>query len=185
MLRAMLFALAGMVLVFLLVGFVLAREWRMDTTRVVPAAPERIAELVTDLSTWSRWSAMDADLGPQTKRGVTGAPRAAGQAIRWTGMRGTGILEVEAVDANALTYVVKSQGPDGEAPTTFAKGRIEWRAEGAGTTVKWHEEAPCRNLVERWFAWFGAIQERIRQIQEASLTGLAREAEGTPKADAK
>ena len=185
MLRAMLFALAGMVLVFLLVGLLLAREWRMATTRVVPAATDRIGELVTDLSTWSRWAAMDADLGPQTKREVTGPPRAVGQAITWSGMRGRGMLEVVAVDAGSLTYVVKSQSPEGEPPTTFAKGHIEWRADGTGATVTWTEEAPCRNLVERWFAWFGAIQERIRQIQASSLTGLARELEGAPKADAK
>ena len=178
MLRAMLFALAGMMLVFLLVGFVLADEWHMDTNRRVPASPERVAALVTDLSTWPRWTAMQADLGPQTTREIKGAPNTPGQAIEWSGLRGRGIVAVEAVGADRLEYVVKSQSAANEPAATFAKGRIEWKADGQGTRVTWHEEGQCRNLVERWFVWFGAVQERVRQIQAASLTGLTRDLEG-------
>ncbi len=180
MARAMVFALAGMLLVFVLVSLMLASQWRWETTRTIAAAPQRIADLVTDLSTWPRWSGMRGELGPQTAMQVTGEKRVAGQTLTWSGRRGKGIVEVAAVGPASVDYVVKSQAAEGnDPPGVFATGHIEWQPDAAGRacTVTWREEGEGRSFVERWFLWFGVIQDRSRQIQEGSLTGLAQELE--------
>lgn len=182
-LKALVFATAGAILTFLLVGMALAKSWRVDTERSVAASPERVGELVSDFSTWPRWSAMRADLGPQTSQTVAGTPRTAGQTITWAGVRGRGFVEVTGIGPAFLEYVVRSQGP-GDAPIEeFARGRVEWGADGDRTKVRWREERVCDGTVERWFAWFGAIQEGVRRIQVSSLTGLAQAVE-TPAVEA-
>ncbi|MBL8749072.1 MAG: SRPBCC family protein [Planctomycetes bacterium] len=182
-LKALVFATAGAILTFLLVGMALAKSWRVETERTIAAPPERVAELVTDFSTWPRWSAMRADLGPQTSQTVAGTPHAVGQSITWAGVRGRGFVEVTGTGAAFLDYVVRSQAP-GPAPIEeFARGRVEWSADGERTKVRWREERACEGTVERWFAWFGAIQEGVRRIQVSSLTGLAQALE-MPAAEA-
>lgn len=185
MLKAVVLALAGAVLMFLLVGMLLAKGWHVDTTRSIEAPPQRVGELVTDLSTWDRWSGMKADLGPQTTTTITGSPHAAGQAITWTGKRGCGIFEVTGVGATSMDYVVKSQAPEGGTAHEFARGHIEWRADGSRSVVTWHEERESDDIIGRWFAWFGAIQEGVRRIQVGSLSGLAQELEAPAPAGAK
>lgn len=185
MLKAVVLALGGAVLMFLLVGMFLAKGWHVDSTRVIDATPQRVGELVTDLGTWERWSGMKADLGPQTTTAITGTPHAAGQAITWTGKRGRGIFEVTAIGASSMDYVVKSQAPEGGATNEFARGRIEWRADGPRSLVTWHEERQNDDIIGRWFAWFGAIQEGVRRIQVGSLSGLGQELEAPAPAGAK
>lgn len=185
MFKAMVFACAGMVLVFLLVGLLLAAEWRVDTTRSIHGSPAQVAALVTDLGTWSKWSAMRADLGPQTTVTVAGTPGTTGQTITWSGSRGTAVLRLAQVEATAIDYVLLSHEAPGPgvgsgtddavgAAVQTASGRIAWVADGAGCRVHWHDERQCQSLVERWFVWFGAVQEKVRQIQVGSLTGLGQ-----------
>lgn len=180
MLKAMVFAIAGAILVFLVLGMALAKEWRVDTTRTIAAPPAAIGALVADLSTWSKWSSMSADLGPQTATVISGTPRTTDQAITWSGMRGKARLVVTTATDDRIEYDVQSQGGGDLPMQQFARGRVTWQADGTGTRVQWHEERVCDSIVERWFAWFGAIQERIRQIQVGSLAGLADAVEARP-----
>ena len=92
-LRAVVFALAGSVLVFLLVGMILADRWQVVTTRSIPATVEVIRAKVTDLRAWPDWSALDFRLGNPTEQEVTGVAGTSGQVLTWRGPMGVAMLE--------------------------------------------------------------------------------------------
>jgi hypothetical protein len=88
-LRAMVLSLAGMILVYLGVGQMLASQWRVETTRHLSVQPEKVAAVVKDFGTWTTWKANDIQLGPQTRREVQGTPGEVGHKVVWSGPMGT------------------------------------------------------------------------------------------------
>ena len=81
----MVLALAGMVLVYLGVGAILANEWQVDATRTVAVSAEEVGALVRDFRNWKKWSSMEARLGPQTTLEVTGEAGTVGHRMTWSG----------------------------------------------------------------------------------------------------
>ena len=49
---------------------------------------------------------------------------------------------------------------------------------GQGTVVTWSDESSVSTFVERWFLWFGVLQEKAKEFQQASLQKLKQRAEG-------
>ncbi|MBX3464076.1 MAG: SRPBCC family protein [Planctomycetes bacterium] len=178
--RALVFALAGMVVVFVAVGYLLAGEWHVESQREIGAPPARIAALVGDLSSWATWAAMEPNLGPPTTRSVLGAAGTEGHALRWSGPRGTATLTLRQVAADGIVYDFVGEGPERAPMQWRANGRITWTASAGGTAVRWYDEGHWDSLPGRWIGWFGAMQERARQIQTTSLAGLAEAVEANP-----
>lgn len=177
----MVFACAGMVLVFFAVGSLLADRWQVASSRDIAAAPARIAAAIGDLSTWADWSSMDANLGPQTHRTVSGTPGTVGHALRWSGTRGSATLTLREVGPTGIAYQFAGEGPEHQPLKWQASGRVEWTATGEHTCrVRWHDEGHWDNLAGRWIGWFGAMQLRAQQIQSTSLEGLADQLEARP-----
>ncbi len=180
-LRALVFSLVGMVAVTLGVGALLADHWEVQTTRVLATTPARVRALVGDLSTWADWSAVDSalavNLGTQTRSTVEGAPGTVGQRIVWTGPKGSWALTVTALGDDALEYGYARV--DGTAPLAAAAngGRVTWVADGDRTRVTWIDRGTWDTLVQRWFGWFGALQQRVQQMQGSSLLALAEQLE--------
>jgi hypothetical protein len=172
MLRAMVFSLAGMVVVYYGIGYLLADEWQVDTVRTIGAPPDRVASTVKDFATWAKWSSMDSNLGPETVREVSGAAGVVGHRITWSGGRGKAMLTSTAMGADFVEYEFRVEGPSHEQAHWQAAGRVEWAPEGGGCRVRWQDRSHWDSLAGRWFAWFGAPQERMRQIQGTSLAGL-------------
>ena len=170
---ALLFALAGMVLVMFVVGFTLLPD-RFDvrTERSFAAPVQRVAALLTDLKSWYDWASIDANLGPQTTREVAGVPGTAGQVMRWSGQKGTATLRFTAVGDSGLEYEFGGVLADGRDYPWRGQGRIEWQPDGERCRVVWRETLVWDTLAGRWVAWFGAQQERVQQIQVSSLQGL-------------
>lgn len=172
--KGVVFSLAGAVLVVLGVGQVLAKEWKVETTRTLPVPPQQVAALVRDLASWSKWSAVEMNVGPQTSRVVEGQPGAVGQRIVWSGPRGKAVLTAVAVTDDSLDYTVGVVDADAGP---LARGRVEWAAKGPGSTIRWVDQGVYPNVLLRWFGWFGALQEKVREMQGASLEALAQELE--------
>lgn len=171
---ALVFALAGMVVVFVAVGYLLADHWHVESKRLIRAAPERIAAMVSDLATWPDWTTMDVSLGPQTDRQLSGRPHEVGHAVKWSGARGAATLTVVAFTAEALDYDFHGVDPQGQPLVWSAKGRIEWHPQPDGACeVRWQENGQVDTLPGRWFSWFGATQLQAQRIQVTSLEGLA------------
>jgi hypothetical protein len=171
-LKTMVLAMAGMVLVYLGVGQVLATAWQVETTRSLGAKPEDVAALVGDLRTWSEWASTDANLGPETVRAVEGTPATPGHRIVWSGQMGKAMLTLTAITPNSVDYSFGLQAPGGPDEAGRGSGRVEWRVDAGRCEVRWIDRGTWNNLPERWYGWFGALQEKVRQFQTTSLTGL-------------
>jgi hypothetical protein len=177
-LKVVVLVLAGFVLVYLGVGNFLAKSWTVTSQAVVQGAPERVAAAVADLGAWSTWSPLDVPLGPETRREVSGQAGAVGQSITWRGPQGTMTLKLVEVTPSHVDYVLRAGdqgGPD------LKIGRIAWVAVADGTRIEWREGGFFPDFAARWFGWFGAIQERVRAFQQASLAGLQRAIQPTAK----
>ena len=178
-LRTMVLALAGSVLVFLGIGLILADGWEVSSTRPMdtPAAP--VVERIVDLRRWSEWSALEFRLGSKTERTVEGVPGQPGQVATWRGPMGVAQLELTDITDDAVDYrLAYRYGDDDASAGGRFTGAIRWRElppEGDGgpvTEVTWIERGSLDSLVARWSNWFGALQEKVRQVQGASLGGL-------------
>ncbi len=180
----MVLALAGMVLVYFGVGCILADTWRVDTTRTVRASPEQVAGLVRDFRSWAKWSSVEVTLGPQTTREVTGEPGTVGHRIAWSGNQGKAMLTISTVAPGGIDYDFHSQGPQDSQLLPRGKGRVEWVPDTGGCRVHWHDESTVDSLPGRWFLWFGALQERVREMQGTSLSAMEQAISegGTPSA---
>ena len=98
--RAIVFSLAGSVLVFLGVGQLLTDEWTVSTTKRMSVSPEAVAGAVKDLRRWDEWSAMKFTLGSPTRRSYEGEKGAPGQVEIWTGPLGRATVTLDAVTAS-------------------------------------------------------------------------------------
>lgn len=177
--KTLVLTLAAMVLVYLGVGQVLANQWRVETTQSLAASEAQIASMVTDLSTWSRWSSTDANLGPDTVRTVAGTRGTVGHRIEWSGPMGKAFLTLSAVEERAIEYTFSLQAKDATDEANRGSGRVEWRADGTRCQVRWIDQGTWATLPERWYGWFGALQDRVQQFQVTSLQGLQASCEGS------
>jgi hypothetical protein len=174
--RIFVLSLAGMILVYLGVGQVLASEWQVTTTRTLTASVAQVAGWIGDFATWAKWHAADVDLGAPTKVAVLGPAGQVGHRLQWTGPKGIAGLTLTAVGDGRYVYEYgfESSGAQPKV-TTRGRSRIELQADGAGCRVVWFDGGQWDNLMLRWVGWFGAVQDHCRKIQGASLEALQQE----------
>ncbi len=172
-LRTVVLALGGSVLVFFLVGLALADQWLVTTTRTIPAPATQLVDKIIDLRQWPTWSAVDFQLGNPTKREFQGEAGKADQSATWRGPKGIATVLLTRIDENDVDYAIGFKfGPEGETFGGKFTGTISWRQEGDETVVTWSEHGQLINLLQRWSNWFGALQVKVAQVQRASLAGL-------------
>lgn len=171
LLRTLVLSIAGSVLVFLGVGQVLASEWTVSTTHVVQAKDGAVAALVQDLRRWEDWSSLQFPLGNPTERAVSGAPGAVGQEAVWSGPLGKAAVTFDAVTPRSIEYRIGFVLQGGSVGGQFT-GSIAWESRDDGVAVTWTEHGEMSTLIERWSNWFGALQFKVQQIQQASLLSL-------------
>lgn len=174
--KTLVLTMAGTIVVYYGVGLILANDWHVETTRTIAQPVEKVAPVLTDFGTWKDWSLMDANLGPQTRREVSGTPGTVGHAISWFGAQGSAQLALTQVQLGSLHYEFSRQLPDEATPLVRGQGILTWQADGTGCKVTWRDEGSWDSMPGRWIGWFGALQERMRQIQSSSLEGLERAA---------
>lgn len=175
--RTVVLSLAGSVLVFLGVGQLLADEWTVATTRVMAASSAQVAAPVVDMSRWEDWCDLNPPLGNPTTREVRGAPGEAGQQIEWRGPLGRAVITLDAVTPGGVDYRLEFGLGSGSEDGVFRaggklSGSIRWEPRDGEVAVTWTEHGSLPTLIERWSKWFGALQEKVRQIQRASLSAL-------------
>ncbi|MCC7395427.1 MAG: SRPBCC family protein [Planctomycetes bacterium] len=160
------------VLVVFGIGQILSDRWLVETVRRLDGPATRLAPLLQDLRAWSSWGDLMVELGAPTQREASGEAGQAGQALRWRGPLGEARLVLTEVEPLLVGYRWTMQRSGEEQAQELSAGRIEWLADGEQTVVTWREWRQMTSLAERWFAWFGAKQERIREIQRSGLEGL-------------
>lgn len=174
--KAVTLSLAGALVVGYGVGHLLADRWEVTTSHTLKAKPEQVVAALHDLGSWQHWYGTKVDLGSPTKVEVQGAPGTVGHTLVWTGPQGQARLQLAALEPGVVEYDFGMRSTDGSFGGS-GKGRIEYRASGDGCLVRWTDRGVWDNVMLRWFGWFGALQERCKQIHDASLTGLERHLE--------
>lgn len=146
--RKLLAVLAGAVLLFVTLGFLLPDRWRVERTLVVKAAPAAVRPLVADLRQWPRWFPWGEKDDPTLTRTFDGAATGTGARMTWRGERmGTGEMEIFRSDEAGLGYRMLLGDARVEVAGEFGLTPVE-----GGTAVRWSEGGRIANPVARWFA---------------------------------
>ncbi|MFK7743016.1 MAG: hypothetical protein AB8H80_22070 [Planctomycetota bacterium] len=177
-LRTVAVTLAAMILVFFGVGYLLADSWQVATFRNIPEAMAPLAQRVGDLRSWQKWSSLEFALGNPTEVRFEGEAGKGGQRGIWTGPIGEAQIDLvrvaETAEEGAVDYVIGFRyGQDGQQAGGRFTGTIQWTRKGERETqVVWTEDGQLPSMMARWSNWFGALQEKVKQVQGASLSGL-------------
>ena len=94
-------AIVVVVLLVVVLGWAFTRPDTVKYSRstTIDAPPEKIAPLVADFHSWSRWSPYEK-LDPAMKRSFSGAPNGKGAVYAWDGNSKAGAGRMEITDAS-------------------------------------------------------------------------------------
>ena len=183
-LRIGLFALLATALLYFGLSSILPAGWREETQIGIDAEPAKVLPCFFDFRSWQEWTTLTATERTDTKVEIEGEAGKPGHAIVWRSNQNEAALRMVAVHADGVDYEFTSRlGKDGK---TEQIGRGSLRAKpgdaGRGTTVTWVDESKVSTFVERWFVWFGVLQEKAKEFQGASLNKLKQKLEAKPAA---
>lgn len=125
-------ALAGILLLFLLVGLLLPGTWRAQEEVLLPAPPSSVFPFLNRLSAWDLWTPF-----PDTGLEGFGPPEGVGAGLRWDDPRygGGEARIVRSVENAEVGYEVEVDGG-----ALRIHGVLTLEAEGGGTRLQWVEE---------------------------------------------
>ena len=156
---------------FLGVGLVLPRSWRVERSVLIAAPPERIAPLLVNLRRWQEWSPWTRALDPQVRHTYWGPESGAGAGWSWLGpAMGRGKLTITWADPHRglrLDEAIESDQVNAHAELSFLP-------DGAGTRVRWVDEGELP-LLGGWFR--GRVEATLGRHFEAGLGRLKALAE--------
>lgn len=134
MLKKLLTALAILILVFVIVGALLPRDYKVSRSVVVKAEPAKIHPFVGELKRWDEWAPWkEADPTIVTTFGPTTTGVGASQS--WTGTDGSGRLTFTKCDpATGIACDMVFLHGDREMPS---KTWITYTPVAGGTQVEW------------------------------------------------
>ena len=176
--RVILVALVGVVALFFGLGSILPQQWVVETSAHVPAEPPRVVALLADFGSWQKWSTLANSGRSSESVAVEGAPGTVGHQLAWRATDKEAVLRLARVDKGGIEYDFLSRLGAGEPLTALGHGSVRVEPDSGGAIVHWTDSAQITGFAQRWFAWFGAQQESVKQSQQASLAKLATVLEG-------
>jgi hypothetical protein len=183
-LRIGLFALLATALLYFGLSSILPSGWREETQVVIEAEPAKVLACFTDFRIWQEWTTLTATERTDTKVEIEGEAGKPGHAIVWRSNQNEAALRMVSVLADGVDYEFTSRlGKDGKTEQ-IGRGSLRAKAvdSGSGTAVTWVDESQVGTFVERWFVWFGVLQEKAKEFQGASLQKLKQRLEAKPAA---
>lgn len=165
--------LVGLVGVLAAVGLVLPREWRVERSVVINAAPEHIHPLVDDLKAWQSWAAWTKDMDPEVKNEYGGPASGAGAWWAWNGPKmGHGKMTISKSEVASGVWVDEMIETDKEVN---AHGSITWTQEGGGTKVTWVDTGTLPPVIGGYVV--GMIEDMLGNNFQVGLQHLKAEVE--------
>ncbi len=165
--------LGGLVVVLVVVGLFLPRQWHVERTVVINAGPEHIHPLVDDLKEWQSWAAWTKAMDPEVKYDYSANASGVGAWWSWSGPKmGRGKLTVTQSDLATGVWVDEMIETDNEVN---AKGSLTWTREGEGTKVKWVDEGTLPPVIGGYFVGF--IEKMLSENFQTGLQNLKAVAE--------
>jgi hypothetical protein len=124
---------AGVLVLFLAVGFLLPSEWASAASDTLEATDDEILRLLDSPEGWQTWTTW-----PDSGLTRSGPDRGAGAAISWDDREvGSGSFTIRSVAPDVVTYTVEVAGAGGAVMRTI--GSVTLSSEGDGTRVLWEE----------------------------------------------
>jgi len=144
-----LLVIIGLVLaVFVLVGFVLPKEYSVQRSVVISAEPSEVYPNIVDLRKWSKWGVW-FKRDPDMVLSYSGPDRAIGMRSEWKSIsEGNGEMEITQLEHNKRV-VYRLYFPDFDMGST---GVVELQETDSGTRVTWRDEGAVGiNPLDRYF----------------------------------
>ncbi|HYO53697.1 SRPBCC family protein [Archangium sp.] len=164
--------LVGLVAVLFGVGLFLPRQWHVERSVLINAAPEHIHPLVNDLKAWQSWAVWTKDMDPEVKHEYSAAVSGVGAWWSWKGPKmGHGKMTIAKSDVSAGVWIDEMIETDQEVN---AHGSITWTQEGGGTKVTWVDDG---TLPPMGGYFVGMINDMLGENFEQGLKNLKAEAE--------
>ncbi len=170
-------AVAGLIVVFLVVGSLIPREFQFETRIKIEKPAAQIFPLVNDLRQWQLWT----HFNPQSNTNLDlnyGATTAGPDAsMTWIERRGKGKLWIETSQANNhVAYAVEF------ANFPRMKSNIQFEETNGQTEVVWDSSGSLP--FGPFYGWFGMyFSEALRRDYDANLQRLKELVEAEPTAD--
>lgn len=175
--------LAGILLLFLLVGLLLPGTWSAGEEALLPAPPSSVFPLLNRLSAWDLWTPF-----PDTGLEWFGPPEGVGAGLRWDDP-GYGKGEariVRSVEGAEVRYEVEVEGG-----ALRIHGVLTLEAEGVGTRLRWVEEGDfgwnplmgyaARGMADSQGKAMKASLERLRGVLDGSVQDSGVPGPGAPE----
>lgn len=145
-------AVAGLIVLFVVIGLLLPREATAERSTVIDAPPEAVFLVVNDISRFNEWSPW-ADVDPTARYDFSGPASGVGARMEWTSdepSAGTGAMEITESVPHERVRKLLDFGDMGQATTEY---RLE-PADG-GTRITWSIHTDFgNNPVARWYGLF-------------------------------
>jgi uncharacterized membrane protein len=141
--------LAGGIVLLLIVGLCLPRQFRVERSVTIDAPAEKVHAVVSRFRDWPTWTAWNQERFPDLKMTYDGPAEGVGAKSHWTSeAAGTGDMEITASDpAKGVAYDLAFD--DG---AMLSQGGIDYAPSGGDTLVTWHAEGDLGwNPVGRYF----------------------------------
>jgi len=166
--------LVAFVLIVLLIGTLIPRDYSTSSSIVIKAPPAEIFPQVNTIKMWSNWSMWSSHEIPDLKMEYSGSEAGVGGVQKWTEVRGQGKMWItESLENERVNF-----------SSTFSnfpemQSSIQLTAVDGGTLVEWTSEGSLPS--GPFYGWFGltfadslSLQykkslERLKQQVEANL----------------
>lgn len=173
MLKKILVALAVLLLLFVVIGAFLPREWSVSRSILVAAPADRVHPLVSTPSRYKDWFAWEEMKDPTLVVETGGPVSGKGAWYAWKGEKaGTGRLTITDADPASGVYLELAI----ESDTPNAKGSILYTAPEApangGTRVTWSEGGTLPPVIGGYLR--GWVEEVCGKAFEDGLANLKR-----------
>jgi uncharacterized protein YndB with AHSA1/START domain len=170
--------LAGLLVLFLVVGFFLPASWSAQSSVQIEAPPQAVFPWLDAPRSWARWTPW-----PDSGLVVAGPAHGVGANMSWDDPSvGDGRFEVVEADAPRLVrYRVEVQ-----KRTMRTDGTLRLESRDGGTRVTWHEDGNFGHnpLMGYWARFMPRMQSAQLREDLAKLKSLV-EADSTPAASPK
>lgn len=164
--------LLGVVVLLVIVGLFLPRQWRVERSIVVQAPAARIHPLLTNLKRWQEWAAWNKEMDPEVKYEYSGPEEGQGASWSWKGPKmGRGRMVVTRSEADKGLWVDEAI----ESDEINAHGSLIFAAEGSGTRVTWTDTGTLPPVLGGYFV--GQINEMLNSHFQIGLEKLKAAAE--------
>lgn len=168
--------LSGVLILYLLIGFLLPGSWRAEARVVLPASPEAVFPFLSRADQWARWTSL-----PESGYELFGPREGAGSGLRWDDPQyGKGQFQiVDSQPGLRLEYEVRVEGG-----ALRVRGFLTLRTEGSGTRLEWSEEGDfgwnplmgyaARGMAESQSESMRASLDRLRELIAAGTLQVGR-----------